>query len=260
MIAHPFLAAGHPVAMAHRGFSLDGLENTLPAFAAAVDLGYRYLETDVHATADGVLLAFHDPRLDRVTDTGGRIAELPWQVVRRARVRGVEPVPQLAEVLDAFPGVHLNVDVKDAAAIAPLVDVLRRTGARERVCIASFSEARRRAVVAALDADGGAPVATSTSSAGTAAFLLGVAARRPVLGRAATRRACALQVPVRAGAVPVVTPRTIAAAHEQGLQVHVWTVDEPAQMHALLDLGVDGLITDRADLLRDVLRARGQWS
>ncbi|PPK94714.1 glycerophosphoryl diester phosphodiesterase [Kineococcus xinjiangensis] len=257
---HPFLSAGHPVAMAHRGFSLDGLENTLPAFQAAVDLGYRYLETDVHATADGELVAFHDSSLDRVTDAAGRIAELPWSRVRQARVAGREPVPLLAEVLDAFPTARLNIDVKHASAIAPLVEVLRGTGARERVCVASFAESRRRAVVAALDADGGPPVATSTSLLGTAAFLTGTAARAALVRRVAARRACALQVPVRAYGVPVVTERFLARAHEQGLQVHVWTVDEPAQMHALLDLGVDGLITDRADLLRDVLTARGQWS
>ena len=257
---HPFLEAGHPVAMAHRGFSPDGLENTLPAFAAAVDLGYRYLETDVHATADGRLVAFHDARLDRVTDAGGRIAQLPWSVVQRARVGGREPVPLLEEVLDAFPEAHLNVDVKDAAAIGPLVEVLRRTRARQRVCVASFSEARRRAVVAALDADGGAPVATSASSLGTAAFLAAARAGRPGAARPLVRRACALQVPARAGAVTVVSERFVAAAHAQGVQVHVWTVDEAPQMHALLDGGVDGIITDRADVLRQVLQARGQWA
>ncbi|WP_345714197.1 glycerophosphodiester phosphodiesterase family protein, partial [Kineococcus glutinatus] len=135
--------------MAHRGFSRDGLENTLVAFGAAVDLGYRYLETDVHATADGQLVAFHDEHLDRVSDARGRIAALPWERVRRARVGGREPVPLLAEVLDAFPGVHVNVDVKDAAAVGPLVEVVRRTAAARRVCVASFAERRRRAALAA---------------------------------------------------------------------------------------------------------------
>ena len=252
---HPFTEHPGPLAMAHRGFSRDGLENSLAAFAAAVDLGYRYLETDARATADGTLVAFHDDRLDRVTDRTGLLASTPWSQVRRARIGGREPVPLLADVLDAFPTARLNVDVKDTAAIAPLAELLRRTGAADRVLVTAFSDRRRHAALAAI---GGRP-ATSAGTGSLTAALAGVRLRSPALVRRALGRVDAVQVPVRSGGVQVVTPALVRAVHAAGAQVHVWTVDEPAQMHALLDLGVDGLITDRADLLREVLQARGQW-
>src|SRR5690606_15964268 len=113
-----------PIPLSHRGFSTDGLENSMAAFQQAVDLGYRYLETDVHATADGVLLAFHDASLDRVTDLEGEIARLPWSTVSQARIGGVEPVPRLEEVLGTWPQVRVNIDIKSAGAILPLVEVL----------------------------------------------------------------------------------------------------------------------------------------
>ncbi|NAZ80551.1 glycerophosphodiester phosphodiesterase [Kineococcus sp. R8] len=245
--------------MAHRGFSREGLENSLAAFAAAVDLGYRYLETDARATADGTLIAFHDDRLDRVTDRRGLLSELPWSEVRRARIGGREPVPLLAEVLDAFPRARVNVDVKDEAAVAPLAEVLRRTGAADRVLVTSFSDRRRRAALAAVGRATGARPATSAGTATLVAALSAVRARTPALVRRALAGVDAVQVPVRHGCLEIVTPALVRAVHAAGAQVHVWTVDDPVQMHALLDLGVDGLITDRADLLRDVVVARGQW-
>lgn len=254
-----FCDSDGPIAMAHRGFSLDGRENSMVAFAAAVDLGLRFLETDVHATRDGVLLAFHDARLDRVTDGHGAIADQPWSVVSKVRIAGVEPIPRLEEVLDAWPDVRVNIDVKASGAIQPLVQVIGRTNAIDRVCVASFSGRRRAAVRRAL----GPRLATSVGPARTATWRLGGAlpgAAGSVLTRLALRGAAAVQVPVRAGPLAVVTEDSLARAHEAGLQVHVWTVNEPAEMHRLLDLGVDGVITDRADLLRAVLVARGQWS
>lgn len=250
-----FLDHERPIVMAHRGFSRDGLENSLAAFAAAIDLGLDYLETDVHATRDGVLLAFHDHRLERVTDARGAIADLPWSEVSRARIGGVEPIPLLEDVLGTWPEIRVNIDVKAAPAIDPLVQAIRRTDALHRVCVASFSERRRSAVRRAL----GPTLATSVGPARVATWRLGgglPGAGRPVTA-VALRGAAAVQVPLRAGPLDIVTPRSIAAAHGAGVQVHVWTVNEPAEMHRLLDLGVDGLITDRADLVRGVLSARG---
>lgn len=245
-----------PLALAHRGFAPDGRENSMAAFAAAVDLGYRYVETDVHATRDGVALAFHDQTLDRVTDGEGRVAELSWNEVRRARIGGTDPIPTLEDLLGTWPELRVNIDVKASRAISPTVEVIERTGAHARVCIASFSDARRRAVLRALSR----PVATSGGTATTAAFLTGVALRSPTAVRRALRGVDCLQVPERQGRIPVVTRRSVAAAHAAGVQVHVWTVNAPAEMHRLLDLGVDGLVSDRADLLREVLRDRGQWA
>jgi glycerophosphoryl diester phosphodiesterase len=250
-----FLDHQGPIVMAHRGFSLDGLENSLAAFSAAIDLGLDYLETDVHATRDGVLLAFHDDRLDRVTDARGAIAELPWSTVRQARIGGREPIPLLEDVLGTWPDVRVNIDVKAAPAIDPLVLAITRTAALDRICVASFSERRRAAVRRAL----GPTLATSVGPARVATWRLGapLPVAGPTLARLALRGAAAVQVPARAGRLEVVTRGSIQAAHAAGAQVHVWTVNDPVEMHRLFDLGVDGLITDRADLVRAVLSARG---
>lgn len=244
-----------PIAFAHRGFSRDGLENSMAAFAAAVDLGYDHVETDVHATVDGVLVAIHDGTLDRVTDARGAIVDLPWATVSRARIGGREPIPTLEELLATWPSLRVNIDVKADAAVAPTIAVVNRLRAHDRVLIGAFDDRRRRAVLGGMDA----PVATSAGTTTVRAFVLGQRFPGSFATRLATRGVDCLQVPERSGRTAVVTPRTVAAAHAAGLQVHVWTVDDPADMHRLLDMGVDGLMTDRADLLRDVLRERDQW-
>ncbi len=243
-------------AFAHRGGAthpdLVGLENTHAAFAHAVAQGFRYLETDVHATRDGILLAFHDEVLDRVTDATGRIADLDHSTVRRARIGGREEIPTLASLLEAFPGARFNIDLKSAAAVAPLADLVQRTAAHDRVCVGSFSEARVAAFRRALDR----PVATACAPRAVAGLRFAPTRR---LARRLSGHGNVLQVPHRRGPVRVVTAELVARAHAVRRPVHVWTVDEPDEMHALLDLGVDGLMTDRTDVLKRVLVARGQW-
>ena len=253
---HAFCAWDGPLAMAHRGFSRDGLENSLAAFAAAVELGYTYLETDVRASADGVPVAFHDERLDRATDARGVLEQLPWSAVRTARIAGREPVPTLEEVLGTFPHARFNLDVKTVAALPGLPEVLRRTRAHGRVLVTAFAEPRRRAALAAA----GGEEATSASSLRTALTLAASGLRADRLVRAALGGVDAVQVPVRRDGLQVVSAGFVEAVHRAGAQVHVWTVDDPVQIGALLDLGVDGIITDRADVLKDVLVARGQWT
>src|SRR4051794_25530948 len=136
---HPFLDFPGPLAFAHRGGASEAPENTLPAFQRAVDLGYRYLETDVHVTADGVLVAFHDDDLSRTCGRPGLIHELPWSVVAEARVHGREPVPLLDELLAAWPDVRWNLDCKSDRAVDPLADLLQRANALDRVCVSAFS-------------------------------------------------------------------------------------------------------------------------
>ena len=248
-----FLEHDGPIAFAHRGGAADGAENSMAAFARAVELGYRYLETDVHATADGVLLAFHDASLDRVTDRVGRLAALPWSEVRRARIGGAEPIPMLEDLLGTWPDIRLNIDVKHPAAVAPLVAAIRRTRALPRVCVASFSDRRLAAVRRAL----GPGLCTSLGPRGVVLLRAASLARPAAL--LAPRGVPCVQVPARLGRLQVVTPRLVELAHARGQHVHVWTVDVPAEMHRLLDLGVDGIMTDRLRTLRDVLQGRGQW-
>lgn len=250
----PFLHPA-PMALAHRGFSLDGLENTLTAFRAAWDLGFTHLETDVRATRDGALVAFHDDRLERVTDRAGVLAELDWASVAAARIGAAERVPLFAELAEELPGAFFNVDVKSFEAVAPFAGLIERMRLHDRVLVTSFSDARRRAVLAMLSR----PVASSAGMRTAAAVrLLGAPVPDAALRRG-LRDVDALQVPERFRGVRVVTPAFLARAHRLGLQVHVWTVNEAPEMHRLLDAGVDGLVTDRADILRAVLEARGAW-
>jgi glycerophosphoryl diester phosphodiesterase len=255
--AYPFFDFPGPLAFAHRGGARCagnvGYENSLHAFARAVGLGYRYLETDVHATADGALLAFHDSTLDRVTDGAGRIAALTHAEVGKARIGGRYPIPTLAEILTSWPHVRVNIDVKHAGAIRPLARVIRGLAAQERVCVASFSSARIRAVRAEL----GPTVATALGPIGVAGLrLLPLPRLRSVV--LASDAPC-VQVPVEMAGLPILTPGFLRRAHQMGKQVHVWTVDDAETMSRLLDAGVDGIMTDRIDTLRTVLSARGQW-
>lgn len=223
----------------------------MAAFDRAIALGYRYLETDVRVTSDGVVLAFHDTTLDRVTDQRGKVCELPWALVRHARIDGLEPIPLLTELLDAWPQARVNIDIKAEHCIGPTIDAIRRTGSIDRVCVGAFSGSR----VAAMRRGLGPSLCTSLGP--REAFALRAVS---ALGRRPRRGAgwCA-QVPARIGRVPFVDARYLAAAHSLGLPVHVWTVNRRAEMIRLLDLGVDGLMTDAADVLRALLVERGQW-
>lgn len=253
-MTHPYFDTGGAIAaLAHRGFNLNGLENSMAAFAAAVELGYHYVETDAHGTSDGVAVALHDASLDRTTDSQGNVANLPWSQVRTAKIGGIEPVPLLEDLLGTWPELRVNVDVKATSGIEPIANAIERTKAHDRVCVASFSSARRDATVRLLSR----PVATSAGTNEAAAFWA-----RVTLGGKGARsvgRVDALQVPTNVGPMRTLHARQVRAAHAANTQVHVWTVNDPAHMERLIDVGVDGLISDRADLLKDVLIARGRW-
>lgn len=243
-------------ALAHRGgFSAASpapFENTLRAFIAASDEGFRYLETDVHATADGTLVAFHDDLLDRVTDASGAVASLPWDAVREARIGGSEPIPTLDELLDALPHARLNIDIKAPGAVRPLVAAIERHAAHSRVCVGSFSGQRIREFrrLAA------GRVATSASPGEVAVFALA-----PGVRRFAPLGAAAFQVPVREErtGLRVVTRGMVRAAHARGAVVHVWTINDPDVAEHLIDLGVDGLVSDDLGMLKSILQRRGLW-
>jgi len=243
---YPFLDTAGPVAFAHRGASPEGLENTLAAVERVVRLGYRYLETDVRVTRDGVPVLLHDSTLDRTTDRTGAVRDLPWSEVARARVGGREPVPRLDELLDSYPALRVNLDVKVPAAVGPLAEAVHRAGAVDRVCVGSFHER----LVTAARLRLGPRLCTTLGPRGVLKLRLG--------SLRTTTAACA-QVPIRLGRVPVLDRRFVAAAHLRGLVVHAWTVNDRTEMDRLLDLGVDGIMSDDAPGLRDVLARRGLW-
>jgi glycerophosphoryl diester phosphodiesterase len=250
---HPFLEHEGPIPFVHRGGALEAFENTMAAFDQCASAGFTYFETDVRATADGVLLSFHDATLSRVTDRDGRISELPWAEVAQARVGGREPIPRIDDLLHGFPDVRFNLDAKDASTLKPLAALLQSDRTLlDRVCLASFSDRRLRWLRTAL----GDRLCTGLGPREIArlrfASLRGNPAELPPTALAA-------QVPVGPGLLPLVDARFVDAAHEHGLVVHVWTVDEDTTMTALLDLGVDGLMTDRPAVLKQVLERRAQW-
>jgi glycerophosphoryl diester phosphodiesterase len=241
-----------PLALAHRGGAGLAPENTLAAFALATALGIRYLETDVRLTADGELVCFHDAMLDRVTGGRGPLTRHTRAALRGLRVEGREPIPSLAEALEAFPEANFTVDLKDRAAISPLVRLLRDKDFRDRVCVAGAWDGWLDVV-----RDHVPGVRTALGWRSLTAVVTSARAGMPPARRFATAEFA--HVPLKVGRVPVFVERLVAGAHRIGVRVVVWTVDDPATMSRLLDAGVDGIITDRPDLLREVLISRGQW-
>lgn len=238
--------------LAHRGLALEAPENTLLAFAKAVALGVTHLETDVHGSADGVSMISHDPDLKRLAGRRVRVAQLTSHELRRVRLGNGQGFCSLADALDTFPEARFNIDIKSSDAVAPTIAAIRDARAEDRVLIGSFSPERRRAVVRQLPG-----VATSVSSRGAVAA---VSAARSAGGLPTLRRILrtvhAVQLPLSILRMPTMTPRTIAAFHAAGVEVHAWTINDEPTMSRLLDLGVDGLVSDRADLALGVLRRR----
>ena len=245
-----FLDHPRPLAFAHRGGAAHNPENSWPAFDYAVKLGYAYLETDARATSDGVLLAFHDPTLDRVTGLSGEVAATPYRKVAAARVHGKEPIPLIEDLLGTWPELRFNIDVKHVGSIRPLAEALKRTAAWDRVCVTSFSGSRLRQARAVLER----PVCMAVTP-GTVPALRYAGP----LGQAMASRI------VRSGAACAQIPGWIASrsfvrrAKALGLHVHVWTLNTRADMERALQLGADGIMTDNIILLREILSERHQW-
>ncbi len=242
-------------------------QNTMAAFEGALGLGYRHLETDVQATSDGVLAVFHDDNLAPVSDSDGRISEMTWSEVSQARVDG-EPIPRIEELLDALDDVRISIDPKTDAAVEPLIEALRRPGVLERVCIGSFSDERLERI----DEAHGDAVCLSFSPREIARLRMMSLAGLPAQPRRSTRsgspsrmrrerpfRGRVASIPLRQGPIPLATRRLVDYAHRAGLAVHVWTIDDPAEMHRLLDINVDGIMTDEPTVLLEVMAERGAW-
>ena len=246
----PFLASPGAIAIAHRGGAREVEENTLPAFAHAQALGYSHVELDVHATRDGVVVIHHDPDLMRLCDDPRRVADLDLAELRHVRTRGGAEIPTLEALLRDFPGLFVTIEAKSQAVIGPLCDLITRLGVLERVCIGAFDPARTRAAVDRLG-----PGLLWSPAHGQVARLVARGWGLPL----ALAGFGVVQIPAQWKGIPVVTPRLVRAAHAAGVAVQVWTVNDAPEMTRLLDMGVDGLMTDCPTLLREVLAARGAW-
>ncbi len=246
-----YFAPALPRVIAHRGLALAAPENTLLAFAAALAQGAEHLETDVHVSADGVAIVAHDPDLRRVAGRDVRVEQLTAGELARIRLGHDQGFCTLAEALDGFPEARFNIDIKTAGAVQPTVDVIRELRATDRVLIGSFSPERRLRVVQQLPG-----VATSLSARGAIPAVLAAHAGALPLLRRIVADVDAVQFPLDMVGIPTMTARTVRSFHAAGVEVHVWTINDPATMIRLLDLGIDGLVTDRADLALEVVRAR----
>lgn len=247
----PYFEPARPRVFAHRGLALDVPENTLLAFARALAAGVEHVETDVHASADGVSMVAHDEDLSRVGGITARVDSLTARELADLDIGAGQHVPTLAEALDAFPDLRFNIDLKSEAAIAPTVEAIRSTRATDRVLLTSFSEQRRRAALRLLP-----EVATSASGPRFALALAASVVRATPAVRRALAGIHAVQIPERAAGLSTVSPVRMRAFHAAGVEVHVWTINDAPTMHRLLDAGVDGIVTDRADIALHVIAER----
>ncbi|MCI4010558.1 glycerophosphodiester phosphodiesterase family protein [Brevibacterium sp. ZH18] len=227
--------------IAHRGGLWPGMsENTLEAFTAAHRAGVTWMETDVHASADGVLFAAHDAALDRIAGRPQRIRDLRARELDSIELTAGGRLPRLTTLIEALPEARWNIDVKAAHSIAPMVRTARSLHVDHRLRLASFSTSTLQTLREALPG-----VRTSFGTLETALFALGSLPGLPDHGPASLPAGLdALQVPMSFKSLPVVTRDFVARAHRAGLEVHVWTINDSASMRILLDRGVDAIVTD----------------
>lgn len=245
---HPDLDPHGPIAFAHRGGNRVAPENTVAAFEHSVGLGFRHLETDVHLSRDGVLVAFHDADLERTCGIAANIAELTWSEISELRVDDREPIPRMIDLLDRWPDLRYNIDCKSDAAVEPLIGLIDERSLLPQICLGSFSLRRLRRLRERLGSG------LLTAMAPQEIAILKFAGRLP----GSARRAA--QVPTSRGRLTIVDERFVRHSHRADFPVHVWTINDAPTMHRLFDLGVDGVMTDDVDLLRTVMVERGVWA
>jgi len=238
-----YLSPAPPRVLAHRGFALEAPENTLLAFLHAINAGATHVETDVHGSSDGVAMVSHDPDLYRLAGRKVAVAQLTSAELRRVQLGAGQGYCSLAEALDAFPETRFNVDIKSADAIPGTIKAIREMNAIDRVLVTSFSSARRIAVTREFP---GIATSLSANTVLPAVHAARAGAVRPL--RRLVADVDAVQLPVRVLGARVDTARAIRSFQEAGVEVHFWTINDPHEMLRLLELGADGLVTDRTDL------------
>ncbi|MGH1492632.1 MAG: glycerophosphodiester phosphodiesterase family protein [Acidimicrobiales bacterium] len=253
MTTHPFFDYERPMALAHQGGGGEETENSTAAFINARRLGYRYLDIDLQVTADGVLVAHHDDSLERLTDLTGTVFERTWDELSEVRLPNGEPLARFDELLEAHPDAYWNIEVKSEQATKPVVDMVRRRDIDQRVCLNAFSDLRMRKI---RKAAAGLNPAYSTPIAST--LWLKLASYIPFLPYRTSAQVT--QAPVKDRGIPVLDKRFVDRAHRAGLLAIVWTINDRAEMSRLLDIGVDGILTDEPATLKSLLEERGQWA
>ena len=246
---HPFFADDGPLPLAHAGGGLEEVENSTAAFANAVRLGYRHLDIDLQATSDGVLVAHHDDSLQRLTGVDAVMSELTWQRVSELRLANGEPLARFDDLVETHSEALWNIELKDDASIGPAIDLIRSRDLHRRVCLNTFNDLRMRRIrkaAAELEPAYSTPIAST--------LWLKAASWVPFLPYRTS--ADCTQAPVEDRGIKVLDERFVDRAHRAGLGVIVWTINEAEEMRRLLDIGVDGILTDAPTVLKTVLDGR----
>ena len=250
MIRHSYLNLSKPIAIAHRGGAKYGFENTMEAFDNAISIGYKYLETDVHVTSDDRLVVFHDDTLDRVTDGKGYIYKYTWSELNKIKIGGKFKIPLLEDLILSWPKTNFNLDPKNDNVIMPLINFLKNNKVLNRICVGSFSDKRLNVIRKAIGSE------LCTSACPSEVFKVKFSSL-PMIN--SNIDANCIQVPIYYLGIQIIKKSFIEAAHNFGLMVHVWTINEKKEIELLLDLGVDGIISDNIKVLKKVFKERNIW-
>lgn len=238
------------LAFAHRGGNEFAPENSFRAFKSAVDIGYKYLETDVHLTKDGFLIAFHDDTLDRVTDKSGLIRDLTLSEIKKAKIAGTDEIPLLSELLNSFTNCFFNIDCKVDETVQPLINLINNKDFINRVCIGSFSQKRINFIRKSL----GKEVKTSM---GPAEVILSKFLSYTSLGY--NFKSSYTSIPIRRYGINLLDERNINYLKSNNQKVIAWTINDEDQMKMLINIGIDGIMTDNLTLLKKVLIEESLW-
>jgi|TARA_B100001059_G_scaffold64811_1_gene60940 glycerophosphoryl diester phosphodiesterase len=238
------------LAFAHRGGNEFAPENSFRAFKSAVDIGYKYLETDVHLTKDGFLIAFHDDTLDRVTDKSGLIRDLTLSEIKKAKIAGTDEIPLLSELLNSFTDCFFNIDCKVDETVQPLINLINNKDFINRVCIGSFSQKRINFIRKSL----GKEVKTSM---GPAEVILSKFLSYTSLGY--NFKSSYTSIPIRRYGINLLDERNINYLKSNNQKVIAWTINDEDQMKMLINIGIDGIMTDNLTLLKKVLIEESLW-
>lgn len=263
---HPFFEVPVPTVIGHRGAAGEAPANTIRSFRLAARQGAHILESDVQLTADGVAVLAHDLEVDQVTEGSGALADFTFDELRRLdaghrfspdagasfpmRGRGLE-IPSLEAVFDAFPGERFNLELKVPAALDATIELIQKFDRADLTLLAAEHDPTMEAIREQTRSRGLAP-AIGASVGEVVGFV-----RSALEGRPPPAGVMALQIPTEFGGNPLITPPLISHAHAHGVLVHAWTINEPAEISRLIEMGVDGIVTDFPARMVRLLKRRG---
>ena len=245
-----FIRSTNIVPIAHRGASLLASENSFESFRKAFDLGYRVIETDIHSSKDGTAYIFHDITLERLTGENLKISDLKDVDIDSLKINNSSVIPRLSNVFEEFPEGLFNLDAKTWKSTMPIVETIKNMGCRSRVCIGSFNDWRINAIIKEL----GLETCHSMGTSNVIKFYLGAQ-----LGTEQHFTSQCIQLPIKMFGISLTTRQVLSYARKLGIKIHFWTVNNPVVMQNLLELNVDGIMTDDCALLKTIMEEKHKW-